>query len=302
MDGTWFGTRGMMGWSLQNLAYYYHSLFWRQAWNRLREPKIIRMPEQTPKAHEAILDSLRQDGVAVRDYRISMEAFSDYVRRADYAQYRAYGTGRMSRYRVEKILEHYVAADLLALKPGDVYLDIANAGAPTAKIYHELYGCDAYEQDLKYPEGIQGRRIGGDAANMPLPDGFASHMALHCSFEHFEGDADTRFIREAHRVLRPGGRLCILPLYMAGQYCVLTDPAVLSAGDPCFDDDAILCCARGWRNRHGRVYDVAHLNSRVLQHRGNLRLTFFHVLNAGEVSPACYLKFVALFEQAGGSL
>jgi hypothetical protein len=38
--------------------------------------------------------------------------------------------------------------------------------------------------------------VGSDAAAMPLEDAFADRMALHCSFEHFEG-RDNRFVAEA---------------------------------------------------------------------------------------------------------
>ncbi|MBI5153840.1 methyltransferase domain-containing protein [Candidatus Poribacteria bacterium] len=59
--------------------------------------------------------------------------------------------------------------------------------------------------------------IGCDACELPLPDSSLDAMALHCSFEHFEGDSDTRFVREAMRVLRPGGGLLIIPFYCGEQ-------------------------------------------------------------------------------------
>jgi len=62
--------------------------------------------------------------------------------------------------------------------------------------------------------GFNGNTIGGNATDMLITDGVATKMALHCSFEHFEGDEDIRFIKEADKVLRGEGKMCILPLYL----------------------------------------------------------------------------------------
>ena len=51
--------------------------------------------------------------------------------------------------------------------------------------------------------------IAGDARVLPIPD-------------VFEGEGDTAFIKEAQRVLRPGGFLLIVPLELAGEYSIET--------------------------------------------------------------------------------
>ncbi|MBM3315795.1 class I SAM-dependent methyltransferase, partial [candidate division WOR-3 bacterium] len=163
------------------------------------------------------------------------------------------------------------------------------------EVYRALYQCAAYRQDLSYPAGVHGNRIGGDAGAMPLPDGFATRMAMHCSFEHFEGDADIRFMREAARVLRPGGRLCIVPLYLHDRYAVQTDPCAYRQGSVTFEPDAVLYCARGWGHRHGRNYDVPHLRSRVAENLSGLRMTTYVVRNEKAVHQSCYVKFIGLF-------
>lgn len=48
---------------------------------------------------------------------------------------------------------------------------------------------------------INDKKIGADATKIPLPDGFAMKMALHCTYEMSEGDADIRLLPKAHRVL-----------------------------------------------------------------------------------------------------
>lgn len=154
-----------------------------------------------------------------------------------------------------------------------------------------------FSQDLNYGRGIRGRRIGGDATRLPLPDGFATSLALHCSFEHFEGDADICFLREVRRVLRPGGRVCILPLYLSTEYQNLTDPVVLTKGNRPFEPGAVIVGVRGYFNRFGRVYDVRRFVSRVGENLGGLTLKLYQVLNAAEIDPACYLRLAAVLEK-----
>jgi hypothetical protein len=139
--------------------------------------------------------------------------------------------------------------------------------------------------------------IGGDAANMAVPDGFASKMALHCSFEHFENRSDMGFIPEVSRVLKPGGAICILPLYMFDEYAIQTDPAVSIPQEVKFDDDATVYCAYGWGNRHGRFYDPKRLLSRVCNNLNGMKLTVYRIVNAKQVDQSCYVQFAALIQK-----
>jgi SAM-dependent methyltransferase len=194
----------------------------------------------------------------------------------------------------EKHLEHFVALDLLKLRPEDIFIDVASAGSPVSEIYHRLAGCRSFMQDLIYPEGINGNVIGGDAAKMPLPNRFASAMALHCSFEHFEGDSDSNFIHEVNRVLKGGGRCCILPLYLTERYSIQTDPSA-HPSMVINDYEAEIYHAIGWGNRHGRFYSPEKLRERVGAHLGEqLKITIHEVHGTPK---GCYLKYAALLEK-----
>ena len=256
----------------------------------LREPKQLGPIRYTPETIERILIGLQARGVEARPYTIDVAAYRAYAAAADYD--RRYPSYYRSNIR-EKSLEHFIAADLLRLQPDDVYIDIASEGSPAPEIYRRLYHCTTYRQDLAYPPGLGVDSIGGDAAKLPVPDGFASKMGLHCSFEHFEGDADVRFIREVRRVLRPGGAVCIVPLYLFDVYAVQTDPAVAVAAGVQFEPDAVLYCDLNWGNRHGRFYDPAHLVERVQRQLVDLRLTVYRITNAKGVDPSCYVEFAA---------
>lgn len=273
-------------------------LLWNYNYAILRKPKVKSAVPHDQEIHNEIIGDLEKNGFTVIDFKIDVTDYKRYVNDAEYHKFpNYYGGGKASNF-VEKSLEHYLAAKLLNLSREDIYIDIANANSPAPEIYHKLYGCKVYRQDLLFPEGVHGNVIGGDAGNMPIEDGFATKMALHCSFEHFEQDSDIRFIKEASRVLRKGGKLCIVPLYLFNRYAIQTDPLVLPKGGIPFDNDAILYCARGWGNRHGRFYDVPHLIDRVRNNLNGLKLTIYVVRNEKEVDPSCYVKFVALFEKA----
>lgn len=270
---------------------------WRQAYQRLRDPKVEGYVPLDHERADAIASELSRQGVDLRPLAIDLDDYQGFMALAGYHRFPRYYANAHPDWLAEKSLEHYLAAKLLQLSPEDVYLDIANDDSPAPEIYRDAYRCAVFRQDLSFPEGISGNVIGGSAADLPLDPGFASKMALHCSFEHFEGDADIGFIREADRVLRPGGRVCILPLYLFTEYAIQTDPAWVPRRGLEFEPDATLYCARGWGNRHGRFYDVPHFLSRVVGALGTLRLTVFRVTNCREVAPSCYLDFAALLEK-----
>jgi SAM-dependent methyltransferase len=191
-------------------------------------------------------------GFAVHNYEIDVPQYQEYFAKAHYQE--DYATYYKS-YLVEKSLEHYIAAELLRLNAGDIYIDIASQNSPAPGVYRTLFGARVYRQDLIYPHGVRGDMIGGDAASMPVPDDFATKMALHCSFEHFERTSDSGFVREALRALRPGGTVCIVPFYMSESYSIQTDPVVSIPSRVAFEDDAVVYCAQRWDNRYGRFYD-----------------------------------------------
>ncbi len=240
-----------------------------------------------PRGYEMMLPALESDPELARRF----------FERARYDRFRFYYAGGRDTGIHEKAREHFLAADLMGLRADDVYLDVASYHSPASQIYRELYGCTTYVQDLQYRQGLHGDRIGGSAAAMSVEDGFASAMALHNAFEHFEGEHDSGFIREAARVLRPGGRVCIVPLFMFSRYAIQTDPVELPREGISFDEGAILYAARGWRNRHGRWYDAAHLVSRLLVHVSPLRARVLNLENARDVHPECYAQFALLLEK-----
>jgi hypothetical protein len=124
---------------------------------------------------------------------------------------------------IEKCLEHYLAYRFLNISKNDLYIDIAARGSPWADIMNKR-GIKSYRLDLIYPAGFHGINIGADAGDTKLPDEFATVLSAQCAYECFMGDADIRFVKEAARILKHGGRCAIVPLYLDGDYYVLTSP------------------------------------------------------------------------------
>lgn len=273
-------------------------LLWETYYKSLRSPKVKSyIPNQS--THGELIKELKANDFKLTNFKIDLDDYNEYLNKtADiYRKHNYYDVKYKKTIEfAEKTLEHYLAAKILNLSKEDIYIDIASAYSPTSEIYRKLYGCKTYKQDLIYPEGIHGDIIGGDASNLPIKDDFFDKMALHCSFEHFEGNSDIKFIEETSRVLKKGGKLCILPLYLFNQYAVQTDPVLAKEGI-IFDKEAILYCARGWKNRHARFYDVKHLIKRIKRNLNDLKLTIFVLENEKEVNPSCYIKFIAFFEK-----
>lgn len=239
---------------------------------------------------------LSDAGVRLEPYHVPIEDFDAYVEKAGYAALPYYDHGRAPSSR-EKYLEHYVSLRLLEPRAGQKLIDVASMNSPFSEIAAGLYGLTTYRQDIMYPEGVHERTIGGDAASMPVPDGFVDHLVMHCSFEHFEGDSDSRFIREASRVLKPGGRLCILPVYTSSTYAIQTHPRGLRRQHIQFEQGDTVFVADEWGPPHARFYDAGALMRRVVSQLGDLDLTIFHVTNLSQVGSDCYLRYAALFQK-----
>lgn len=272
-------------------------ILWDYYCKALPQPKIISRILLNTRIQDEIFNDFKNNSINVVTMVIDVRDYEQYLSEAEYGNFPGYYDGDKACNFPEKSLEHYLSAKLLDISSDDIYIDVANGGSPAPKIFRKLYGCTVFLQDLAFNEGLNGNVIGGDASNMPIEDGFATKMALHCSFEHFEHNSDIAFIKEATRVLRRGGKLCIIPLYMFNKYAIQTDPAVLPFGGISFDEDAVLYCAKGWAERHGRFYDVDHFVSRIVKNMQELNLTIFVVQNEKKVDSSCYVKFIALFEK-----
>ena len=99
-------------------------------------------------------------------------------------------------------------------------------------------------------------------------------------------------------MLRPGGAVCIVPLYLSEENAIQTDPEVAVPAGVIFEGDATVYGARGWGNRYGRFCDPEHLAARILANVRGLTVKIYRIINATEVDASCYVRFAMLIEKS----
>jgi len=257
-------------------------------------PCSLRTSRKSAPDHDAIRRGLDEAGLDVVPYRIDVDAFHAWLDEVRWPAKYVEQTGEVFH---EKALEHYVGAQLLELRSDDVLIDVAASTSPWQELSERMYGCQAYSLDLAFPAGVRGKKIGADATRMPVPDGWASKLALHCAFEVFEGTADMAFIAEAERVLRADGRMVILPLYLHDTYHIDSSPLSDRRGLD-YEEARRVWRDDGWIVRFSRKYSVDSFVERVVSRLRSMKLKIVRIENEQDVGAACYLKYAALFEKA----
>ena len=157
--------------TISNLRQIKQLLFWDYYYTKLHQPKVKSpVPHDDYRAQEEIIRELRKNSFILSDYYINVADYKQYMNNAEYYGFSDYyGAGKENKF-IEKTLEHYLAAKFLDFSKDDVYIDIASENSPVTEIYHKLYGCKTYRQDLAFPKGLNGNVIGGEASNMPIED------------------------------------------------------------------------------------------------------------------------------------
>jgi len=249
---------------------------------------------------ESVHEQFVKFGLPPVDYSVDVDAFARFITRheSNYASYRGiYGDGF-----VEKSLEHYISTDFMKLYKTSRVMDIANAGSPFPAIVHEEFGCDVWCNDLEFSEGMRRHgwltEVGGNAGSIDVPDNYFELATMHCALEMFEGSHDTDVVRRAERMLKPGGKLVVLPLYMSERYHILRDVRTFREPLPEIDAGAELI----YRNNFygigfARFYNVAAFVDRLVKNTKAFDVKIYRVRNAGLVDSKIYLNWIAVFEK-----
>ncbi|MBL6963856.1 MAG: class I SAM-dependent methyltransferase [Bacteroidetes bacterium] len=249
------------------------------------------------KLDDKLVLDLDQAGITVKEITINPSDYQQYLENTKYpVSY--YGGGKDPRQNfIEKTLEHFVSFQFLNLKATSNFIDIAACTSPFYTIVKEKYNLtNSYQQDLVFKKGLHRDKIGGYASEIPLPDQSIDAVTLHCSLEHFEGNSDTEFFVEMQRVLKPGGKVIVLPFYLAYEYTIHLDPAfnLLKFHMPKTDKSAAIRYCN-WKQYYSRHYDVKVLQTRILNELTKLELEVFRLQNFKDIHPTSYLRFIGVF-------
>jgi predicted SAM-dependent methyltransferase len=156
----------------------------------------------------------------------------------------------------------------------DNVLDAGGGRSGYIEMVGQLYGCqNLYLTDHIYEGTIPSKSRGevkvtaGDISNIGFPDSEMSKIACHHAFEHFKDDKDISFINETARLLKKGGRACIIPVFVVDRYveCWNIESAVPYDKKASLITDTSATLPGADEDGHfARLYDVPALNDRVL--------------------------------------
>ncbi len=235
-----------------------------------------------------IKNKFMEMGFSVIDYTVNVEDYKKWLSEIDYEQNYPDYTRIFGQSLCEKQFQHYVSLKLLDISKDTVVLDVASSVSVFPEIVRKKYDSIIYKQDIEYQWGVNDYVIGSFASDIPLPDKSIDCMTLHCSLEHFEDMEDFKFFKEAHRILRNGGKVCVIPLYMADEYCIRTSPEVwlskykVYSKCPKFDKRAGIIIDNNIRQRQSKFYSVEILKEELLNEEMQLVPTVVYISNYHE--------------------
>lgn len=268
-------------------------------WRFRNAPKYANPTDAELSRIESDLERL---SIAVTDYTPPQDRFQRFQQEAWFPAH--YHGGRASGVWDEKLLEHWIAGELLDLEhwsPGDVYVDIAACNSPWAKVLRERRGLSAYAIDLA-PVGAAYDDLpyyrSEDASQSSFADASVRGASLQCAYEMFQGDHDQLLIKELARILRPGGKAIILPLYMHTHYCAYATPEYFGKGyaDTEAKEYIRMDC---YGVPSSRKYDAQRFKERVLDPIQQAGLSYrLHALrNKAALGTGIYCHFILEIEK-----
>ena len=254
---------------------------------------------QNPTGEELILieQELTKLGIPIKDYVVKAETFHQF--KQDFLFPEDYHGGIKSGVWDEKLLEHFIAFERLGLKnyrPQDIYIDMAACGSPWAKILKEKQNlASSYAIDVSI--AVQYAHLSYYKKENAISTSFSASSvkgaSLQCAYEMFTGNDDIDLLKEAARILSPGGKMIIVPLYMHTHYCSYSTPEYWGKG---FSDQEAKEYVRldCFGVPSSRKYDAFKLKERVLEVIQNLGMSYqlYALRNKDNLGSNIYCHFI----------
>ena len=268
----------------------------RLGWYEFRFRHVPRYRAPTVDELAGIETALEGLGIHVEDYMADAEAFAAFRSAGLFPA--DYHGGMDSGVWDEKLLEHFIADELLDLKgfaDDDVYIDVTACNSPWTHALRSRFGVNAYAIDLELGEAYRELPyyLQENATATSFANATVRGASLQCAFEMFMGEDDTEFIAEAGRILAPGGKVVILPLYMHTHYCAYSTPEYWGRGysDMQAREYLRLDC-QGVPS--SRKYDAAMLKHRIIDpvHEHGMHYRLLALRNKEQLGSGIYCHFI----------
>tara|TARA_Y100000591_G_C21739625_1_gene648633 strand:- start:92 stop:1015 length:924 start_codon:yes stop_codon:yes gene_type:complete len=238
-------------------------------------------------------NQLIETGQEVLDYNIDKDEFVNFYNSNlnifEDVKYQYYS----SPSKQKKIIEYFLSFKFSNLKTDSIILDVASHRSVFPNICSEKK-IKVYKQDLYYKEDLNSRILGGNAANISMPDSTFTNIFLHDSIQHFDNNDDSNFIAEACRLLKPNGKLFLAPIYLYPNDVIFIDPK-FSKVQTNFKNDYELIYLKNYNNKFGRNFNPSSFYHRFIKPFRNFDVKIYHIKNSIDFDSLGLINFFGIW-------
>jgi hypothetical protein len=271
----------------------------RRAYHEFRTRTAPQYSNPTDSELEEIERRIEDLSMPCRNLAVEIKEFTEFVQQINFPS--NYHGGIKGGVYYEKLLEHFVAWKLLRLDDSfhAPYVDIAACSSPWARLLRGK-GIEAFAIDLSVP--IEYSNVSyyrqEDATKTTFKNASIGGASLQCAYEMFVGTHDIDLLWEFSRILSPGGRVVISPLYTHTLPCYYQTPEYY--GKPYGDPGAKGYVRRDcWGVNASRKYSPETLKTRVWDNAIKVGLlpSLYVLRNKNELPEGIYLHFVLVLDK-----
>lgn len=202
------------------------------------------------------------DNQNITDYHINSTALKRFE---DSYFFRDFYDTKWNRYK-RKVCEYYMVENILKFNDEEreeyVYLDLMSSSSPWAWAIKKRYSINSYAVDIQKPSKPVECFVEADVTKLPFDCESVDGISIQSGMELLSGNDDMSMLREAERVLKPGGRMIISPMYIYKEPVTLFGRSYYREGQA--EDGTKKYMRLDFNIPFTRLYSVDTLKSRVL--------------------------------------